>query len=99
MLTTDASLLDCKLVLVHWSRVSKLCHRATSHVFAEPAELSMTTVNLTDSRSEEIVVVCPSGGWQLSAAYMLAVKVGCQGELNGQGNGLKATQAKTRWTR
>jgi hypothetical protein len=57
VLTMDVSLFDFRLVLVHLSRVSKLCHSATSHVFSGPAELSMTTVNLTDSRSEGIVIV------------------------------------------
>jgi hypothetical protein len=96
MPTTDALLSGSRLVLVHWSRVSKLCHRATSHVFSGPAELSMTTVNRTDSRSEGTVVVCPNGGWQLSAAYMSAVSVGCQGELNGDDNGSKEAQPRTR---
>jgi hypothetical protein len=39
--------MDCKFRLVHSLTFSKLCHKATSQLLSELAELSMSTVKRT----------------------------------------------------
>jgi hypothetical protein len=49
--TTLGSEMGCRLRLVHSSNFSKLCHKATSQVLSELAELSISTVKRTWKQS------------------------------------------------